>query len=221
LLSGRIGSVVKQAFSIFPSVLSAVVSTILVLFIGLYLAIAPGLYTTGLLKLVPAHKRERAREVLRTLGHTLWRWIGGRIFLMTTNGVLTTIGLWLLGVPLALTLGLLAGLLNFIPNLGPLLAGVPAVLLALLQSPMQALSVTALYFILQSLDGYVFTPLVQRRTVALPPALTIIAQVLMGVLTGSVGLMLATPLTAAVIVLVKMLYVEDILGEAVAVPGRQ
>jgi predicted PurR-regulated permease PerM len=128
---------------------------------------------------------------------------------MAINGTLTALGLWLLGVPLALTLGLLAALLNFIPNIGPIIAGVPAVLLALMHSPMQALYVVGLYLVLQSVDGYLLTPLVDRCTVSVPPALTLAAQMLL----GGLGLALASPLTAAAIVLVQKLYIEDTLGD--------
>jgi predicted PurR-regulated permease PerM len=120
-----------------------------------------------------------------------------------------------LGLPLAPTLGLLAGLLNFVPNFGPLIAAIPAVLIAFLHSPQQALSVALLYVGLQVLDGYVLTPLVDRRSVQLPPVLTISAQLLLGLLFGFVGLLLASPLTATVMLLVKMLYVEDVLGDPI------
>lgn len=111
-------------------------------------------------------------------------------------------------MPIALTLGLLTGLLNFIPNFGPLIAGVPAVLIALTISPQTALYVGLLYVAVQSIDGYIFTPLVNRRSVELPPVLTITAQVLLGVLVGSMGVVLAGPLTAMLIVIVRMLYLK-------------
>src|SRR5215470_1611026 len=125
---------------------------------------------------------------------------------------MTAFRLHLLGVPLPWTLGALTGSLNFIPNLGPIIAVVPAVILAFAQSPRQALYTLALNVILQSLDGYVFTPLMQRRTVALPPALTITAQVALGVLLGGLGALLATPLAAAALVIVKMLYLRETPG---------
>ncbi len=132
---------------------------------------------------------------------------------MVVNGILTAIGLWFLGIPMALSLALLAGVLNFIPNFGPLIAGIPAVLIALTISPQAALFVGLLYIVVQSVDGYVFTPLVNRRSVELPPALTISAQVILGVLVGGMGVVLAGPLTAMLIVIVRMLYVEDTLGK--------
>ena len=153
------------------------------------------------------------RDVLDAVGDTLRRWLVGRALLMVINGVCTAAGLWLLGIPLALTLGTIAGLLNFVPNIGPIIAGVPAVLIAWTHGPMPAFYVLLLYVALQSLDGYVLTPLIQQRTVSLAPALTIAVQVLFGVLAGTMGLLLATPVTAATLVLVRKLYLEDVLGD--------
>jgi predicted PurR-regulated permease PerM len=214
LLKGR-GGVLARVTGVVSTALGALVNVVIVVAVGLYLAADPRLYTSGLMSLVPPTSRPRAREVSAQLGSTLRRWLAGRLVLMASNAALTWAGLSLLGVPLALTLGLLAGLLNFVPNVGPVVAGVPAVAIALTQSPQQALYVLLLYVVLQSVDGYVFTPLVQRRTVALPPALTVAAQVLLGVLLGGMGVALATPLAAAALVLVRMLYVEDVLGGGV------
>jgi predicted PurR-regulated permease PerM len=213
------GGVLARVTGVFSTALGALVNAVIVAAVGLYLAADPRLYTSGLMSLVPPAGRRRAREVSAQLGSTLRRWLAGRLVLMAANAALTWVGLSLLGAPLALTLGLLAGLLNFVPNVGPFVAGVPAVLLALTQSPQQAVYVLVLYVVLQSADGYVFTPLVQRRTVALPPALTIAAQVLLGVLLGGAGVALATPLTAAALVLVRTLYVEDVLGGGAAAEG--
>ena len=210
----RRGNLLARVTGVFSSTLGFIANTVLVAFLGVYLAAAPGIYTRGLVRLFPMHRRARIAEVLQLVGETLRHWLVGRSILMVTNGVLTAIGLWIIGIPLALTLGVIAGLLNFIPNIGPLIAGVPAVLIAWTVGPMPALYVLLLYVVLQSLDGYVFTPLVQQRTVALAPALTIAAQVLFGVLAGTMGLLLATPLTAAALVLVRKLYLEDVLGDS-------
>lgn len=208
-----------QATGMFSATLNGFINLVVVLFVSIYLAANPGLYTGGFVRLLPQGQRQRGARVLSVLGHVLRRWLAGRFLLMGVNGVLTALGLLLLGLPLPWTLGILAGLLNFIPNLGPVIAAVPALLIALAQSPQQALYVFLLYLFLQSLDGYVFTPLVQRRTVALPPALTITAQVLLGVLLGSLGVLLATPLAASALVLVKLLYLRDTLHEEVTLPG--
>lgn len=198
---------------LFSTTLGVLANVVVIGFVGLYLAIKPELYVGGTIRLLPKKRRARMREVFAETGETLRHWLIGRVILMVLNGGLTALGLWLLGTPLALTLGILTGLLNFIPNIGPLIAGIPAVLIAWTQSPTQALYVFLLYLVLQNLDGYVLTPLVQERTVSLPPALTILAQLLLGVLAGTLGLLLATPLAAAALIFVKRLYVEDVLGD--------
>lgn len=132
---------------------------------------------------------------------------------MVLVGVLTTVGLWWLDVPLALTFGLLAAALTFIPNFGPVLSVVPPALLALADDPTRALYVGALYLAIQTVESYAVTPLIQRRTVSMPPALTITSQVVLGVLVGGIGVAVATPLTAAAMTVVRMLYVEDLLEQ--------
>lgn len=209
-----------EATGVFSTTLGALANVVIILFIGLFLAVEPRLYTDGLIRLVPIGRRARAREVLYAVGDVLQWWLVGKVVAMLVIGVLTALGLWLLGVELALTLGLIAALLTFIPNIGPVLALVPAVLLALLHSPTQALYVVLLYLAIQTVESYVLTPLVQRRTVSLPPALTISAQVALGVLLGGLGLVLATPLTVALLVLIQRLYIEDTLGDPVNVPGH-
>lgn len=209
----RGGNIVARVTGVFSTTFGLIADVVLVLFIGLYLAINPSVYVRGAVRLFPKARRERFTQVLGEIGLTLRHWLFGRALLMISNGVLTTVGLWLLGIPLALTLGVVAGLLNFVPNIGPIVAAVPAVLIGWTISPTYALYVLLLYVFLQNLDGYVFTPLVQERTIALPPALTIVAQLLFGVIAGSMGVLLATPLTAATVVLVRRLYQEDVLGD--------
>ncbi|MBA3322486.1 MAG: AI-2E family transporter [Pyrinomonadaceae bacterium] len=212
---GRGGNVLGRVTGLASTTLGALVNVVVVAVIGLYLAAQPDLYSGGIKRLFPFKYRARAGEVFGVLDEALWRWLLGRMGLMLSNGLLTALGLWLLGVPLALTLGLLAGLLNFIPNFGPFIAAVPAILIALLHGPRQALYVALLYFVLQMIDGYVFTPLVDRKSVELPPVLAITAQVLLGFAFGFIGLLLASPLTATMMLLVKMLYVEDVLGDPI------
>jgi predicted PurR-regulated permease PerM len=180
----------------------------IVLFVAVYVAADPDTYRQGLLRLVPPASRPRAEEVLARLGATLQRWLIGQLIAMVTIGTAVAVGLTLLGVPLALALGLLAGLLNFVPYLGPVLAFVPAALLALTEGVPTLLWVLGLYALIQALESYVVTPLIQQQAVALPPALIILAQVLLAVTVGWLGLLLATPLTAAVVVVIDMLYVE-------------
>lgn len=203
----------RNVRGLFSSTAGALAGLVIVLFLGLYLAIEPGLYRRGLLSLLPPARRARGRAVLDALGHTLQWWLLSKLVAMLAIGVLTTVGLWLLGIPLALALGLIAALLSFIPNLGPTLATVPALLLALQDGPARAAQVLALYLGIQAIESYALTPYIERKTVSLPPALTLLVQVALGVLVGGLGLILAAPLVAAGLVLVQMLYVEDVLGD--------
>jgi predicted PurR-regulated permease PerM len=145
------------------------------------------------------------------VGRTLRAWLVGQAVAMASIGVLTTLGLLALGIPLALSLGLIAALLEFIPFVGPVLSAVPAVLVAFAQSPMDAVWTALLYLVVQQVEGHVAMPLIQARAVALPPALTVAATVGMGMLFGFTGMLFATPLVAAAMVLVRMVYVEGLL----------
>jgi len=205
----------RQVLGVASSTVGAVGTIVLVAFLGLFFAIEPGVYRRGLLHLVPQGPRDRLDEVLVEAGDVLLAWLAGRLFLMAVIGISTWLGLLLLGVPLALALGILAGLLSFIPNLGPVISAVPALLIAATIDPMRAVWVGALYLGLQTVESYVLEPLVVKRTVALPPAANIAFQLLMGTWIGIVGITLATPLLVVLILLVSRLYVEDVLGDDV------
>ena len=185
----------------------------IIFFLGLYFAAQPGPYIRGLIKLVPVPGRPRAREVIRGIGHTLQWWLVGQLCSMTIVGVLTGLGLWLLGMPLALALAVLAALFSFVPYLGPIVSAVPAVLLAFTDSPQQALYVVLLYLAVQAVESNLLTPLVQQKAVELPAAMILFAQIMLGFLLGPMGVVLATPLAAMILVVVKMLYIEDTLGD--------
>lgn len=192
---------------------------IFVVFLGIYLATSPRTYRDGLATLVPPAGRDRAVEVLDRVGKVLRGWLLGQLVAMLIVGVLTWIGLAILGVPLALVLAFIAGLLEFVPIVGPVVAFVPAFLLALTQGGSTVLWVIGLYLAIQQLEGNVIVPLVQRRTVSLPPALTIAAVFVAGAAFGPVGMLVATPLAAVGLTLYEMLYRHDLLGEHVALPA--
>jgi predicted PurR-regulated permease PerM len=211
-ISGRLlgnldaGAILGGAFS---SISAAVTAVFLVLFVGVFLAFDPGLYHRGLLLLVPPARRQRADEVLRASLDTLWWWTLGRLFAMTVVGIATGIGLWFLGVPMAFTLGAIAGLISFVPTIGAVLAILPALLLAVQQGWSTVLYVFILYGCIQALENNVLTPLVQQKAVSVPPVILIVTQVLMGILVGIMGVVIATPLAALVIELVRELYVKE------------
>jgi predicted PurR-regulated permease PerM len=199
---------VQSLFSVTAAVLTGLA---VFLAVGIYLAANPALYTEILVRLFPIHRRDRIREVLDRLAHVLRMWLLGRAVGMVFVGVLTATGLFLLDVPLALALGLIAGLLDFIPNIGPLLAAVPAIVIAFTESPTLALYVVALYFVIQSLEAYLIEPLIEQKVVRIAPALNIIAQILLAMMFGFLGLLLATPLVVMLMVLVQELYIRDLL----------
>jgi predicted PurR-regulated permease PerM len=209
----QMGNMVPNAGLFFGGVIGALGNVIIILFVGIYFATSPYLYTNGFIRLIPKSKRSRAREVQQELGQTLANWLLGKAASMLIVGVATSVGLSMLGVPLALILGVIAGLLDFIPYLGPIMAGVPAVLLALSISPDLALYTMLLFVGIQLIEGYVLQPLIEAKAVDLPPALVIVMQLIFGTLFGFAGVALATPLAAALSVLVKMLYIEDVLED--------
>ena len=206
------GDVLSKVTGFFSTTFGALTNVLIVVALGAYLAANPAQYRHGFAQLFPVARRTRVTAILDELGTTLTWWLGAKFLSMSIIGALTWAGLALLGLPLALPLALIAGLLTFIPNIGPLLSLVPALLLALAESSAMALYVTLLYAGIQIVETYLITPFIQKRMVALPPALTLVTQVLAGVLAGGIGLLLAAPLTAAVMVLIRRLYIEDVLG---------
>jgi predicted PurR-regulated permease PerM len=217
--SGQGLSFLGKGMSLIGSTFGALGNVVIVVFIATFLAAQPQVYVEGLLSLVALKRRTRVRKVLETIGHVLERWLVGQAFLMLLVALATGAGLFFLGVPLALPLAILAGLLEFVPYFGPILAGVPAVLIAFSQGPDVAVKVIVLYVLVQSVLGYLVEPFVQHKAVYLPPAIIIFSQILLGLLVGGIGLAVATPLAAAAMVAVNMLYVEDVLGDKSAAGG--
>jgi predicted PurR-regulated permease PerM len=206
-------STLARVGGFFTSTIGAIASALVILFVGIYVSVAPGAYVRGFVRLFPLRRRGRVREVLGVTGATLRRWIAGRIASMLVVGVLTWIGLLAAGIPLALSLAVIAGLFAFVPYVGPVLAAIPAILVALVDEPVKALWVVVIYVLVQIVETYVITPLIQQRAVSIAPALLISIQILMGILYGGLGVLFATPLAVVVIVAVQMLYVEDVLGD--------
>ncbi|MBA3885767.1 MAG: AI-2E family transporter [Acidobacteria bacterium] len=205
--------VVDQAAGAAWRVVDGLIALVLVIFAGLYLAAHPQPYIRGVLRMFPLARRHRIGEVMYACGYTLRWWLFGQLLAMAVVGVLMGVGLAIIGVPLAFALGVLAGLFEFIPTLGPMLGLLPALLLALTQGSNTAFWVLGLYSVVQTFEAYLLTPLVQQRVVHLPPVVTIITQVFFAWTVGPIGLLIAVPLVAVIMVIVQMLYVEDFLGD--------
>lgn len=203
----------SAAAGFFTSTFGALGNLIIALAVGLFLAVSPAIYVRGLVKLTPLQRRPRVTQVLQETSSALASWLIAKITAMAVIGGLTTVGLWLIGIDLALVLGLIAALLSFIPNVGPVIALFPALLIALIGGSDQVIYVLVLYIGIQTFESYLLTPLLQQRMVDLPPALIIGMQVLLGFLAGILGVILATPLTAAAMVMIRMWYIEDTLGD--------
>jgi predicted PurR-regulated permease PerM len=215
------GKISSQALGFFATTFGVIAGIFIILFVGLYFCFTPQYYINGIIRLVPQNGRQRAGQIFSALDHTLGQWLIGRFIGMLMVSVSTFIGLYFLNVPVPLSLAVLAGILTFIPNIGPILAIIPAVLLGYTESPATAMYVILLYLLIQGIESYIVTPLIQQKAVSMPPVLTLTSLVIFGSTLGFLGLLLATPLTAAAMVLVKMLYIEDVLGETGGINGSE
>jgi predicted PurR-regulated permease PerM len=188
-------------------------NAVFIIFLGLFFAIDPAVYRDAVLLLVPPRRRKRVGAVLDESGEMLRHWLLGQALTMTVIFLVSWAGLWLAGIEPSFALGLQAGLFNFIPNLGPLVAGVAIVLAGLAMGVTGALSGLAIYVTIQILESYLLTPFIQERAIRVPPAFLFSSQLVMGFLFGFYGLALATPLAALARVFILRFYVEDRLGD--------
>lgn len=210
-LLGRTSEVLGQLSSTLFTTFNVLGNVLLVIVAGFFFALEPRLYRQDLIRLVPPTARPRAVAVMRELGSTLRAWLVGQLLAMTLVAMFTYLGLLLVGLPYALVLGVAAGLFDFIPFLGPVLGVLPALLIAFTgEGSSQAVWVLVVYVVVQQLEGNVFQPLIQKRAVSIPPAVLLLVLLTFGTLFGLLGLLVATPVTAVLIVLVKELYVRPL-----------
>ncbi|MEO8794443.1 MAG: AI-2E family transporter [Daejeonella sp.] len=198
-------SIAKQFFSSSFGILS---DSYIILLLGLFFTAGPLVYKKGIIKLLPPKAKGQGENLLDEIHKVLKNWIKGQLFGFVFIALLTGLALWIIGMPLILTLALVAGLMNFIPNFGPIIALVPAFLLALMQGSTTALLVVCLYTGIQIIQSAVTQPLIQKKMVNIPPALIIFGQVAMGLLGGFWGILLATPVVAIVMTLINKLYIQ-------------
>jgi predicted PurR-regulated permease PerM len=212
-LGAKVGGAKRFLFPFLTSTMEVIGGILIIVFLSIYIAADPDLYHGGIMKLFPRPRRKRAGEVLSAIAAVLRRWLITQLIAMATIGTVTTVVLLIFRVKAAFALGLLAGLFEFIPTVGPILSAVPAVAMGFLDSPEKAMFVGLAFFLIQFMENHLLIPLLMKGGVNVPPALTILSQALMALLFGFLGLMVAVPLLAATLVAVKMLYVENVVGE--------
>ena len=216
-----LGSLITPQFGgILSTTVGTIASLVLIAVFGIYFAVDPTLYLEGTARLFPQDRRDRVLSLFRSIGRALRSWFVGRFLSMVIVGVGTALGLWAVGVPLALPLGILAGLLSFVPNLGPIMAAVPGILVGLSVDPKIALWALLVYIGVQLLESYAITPVIQQRVVSMPPALLLAFQLLMGLSGGVIGLFMATPVLVGIVVTVQSVYLREILHDDIKLIGE-
>lgn len=201
----------QRAGSVVGAIVGGFGNLLLILFAGIYFAADPRLYRNGALRLLPPARRAQVGSALDDAGSALHRWLVAQLIVMAIVGTLTGVGLAALGVPLSLSLGLIAGLLEFVPVVGPIVAAVPGVLLAFAKGPDTAFYALLVYIAVQQIESNVLTPLIQRWSVDLPPVVALLSIVACGLLFGPLGVIFATPMAVVAMAMVQHLYVEDTL----------
>ena len=216
----QIGKIGEHFFAFFSSTLAVLGGLLLVVFVAVFVAVDARTYHRGLMHLFPHRMRSEAGEVLSATAATLRRWLLAQAVGMLVIGVVTTLVLLALGVEAAIALGIIAGLLEFIPFAGPILSAVPAVAMAFLDGPQMAVYVVIAYTVIQQVEANLLYPLLIKKGLEIPPVLTIVAQAVMSVVFGFIGLLVAVPMLATAMVPIKMLYVRDVVGDRVTLPGE-
>jgi predicted PurR-regulated permease PerM len=208
-LLSQLGGATRYFLPVLSSTLAVAAGLVLVLFLAIYLAIDPQLYRRGLVRLVPRAKRPRAEKMLSGIALTLRKWLVTQLIAMVVIGVVTTLVLLALNVRAAVPLGILAGLLEFVPTLGPILSAVPAIAMGFVDSPEKALAVTIAYVGIQFIENHLLIPILMKEGIDIPPALTIVMQALMAIVFGFLGLLVAVPLLATIMIGARIAAGED------------
>jgi len=203
------GAIARHAASATLALIGVAGGLIVLITIAIFAAADPAIYRQGFLILLPAGQRERVNKTLSAIARALRWWFFGQVVSMLVLGVTVAVGLMLIGVELWLSLGVLTALLTFIPFLGPIIAGIPIVIVGFTVDTQTGLIVLVFYLIVQNLEGNILVPMIQHRAVNMAPALLISMQVLMGMLFGAMGLILAAPVTVVGMVAVRELYVDS------------
>jgi predicted PurR-regulated permease PerM len=217
-IGGQMGGIARYLFGFFSSTFAALGGMLLTLFVAIFVAVDTRMYEDGLMHLFPHKARPRAREVLGATAAMLRRWLFTQFISMALIGVLTGGVLFAMGIEAAIALGIIAGILEFVPIVGPIMSAVPAVAMGFLDGPEKALYVALAYVVIQQVESNLLQPLLMQKGLELPPVLTIFTQGMLFLVFGFMGLLVAVPMLAAVIVPIKMLYVRDVVGDEVQLP---
>jgi predicted PurR-regulated permease PerM len=209
---------VNSVFGVSANLLGGLVVTIIT---GFYLAAQPALYRSGLSKLFPPQWRSNANETIDDIANALQLWLLGQLLQMLLIGALSTLAVWLIGLPSPLALGVIAGVAEFIPYVGPILAAIPAVLVATTKGLDAVLWTIIAYIIIHQVEGNLLAPIIQRHMVLIPPAVGLLGIVAIGFAFGTIAVIFAAPIAVILFVLVKKLYIRDTLGEKTAIPGEE
>ncbi|UYZ67508.1 AI-2E family transporter [Moraxella bovis] len=206
-------SIVGGLPAFFGGMLSGVGTFFVILVVGLFLALSPSVYTKSAIALVPKPYRDKGEYLLKRSYGAIEQWLIGQFVVMAFVGVATGVALWLMGIPFALAMGVIAFVLDFVPVIGPWLSAVPILLLVLIVSPDLLLWTLVMIVVVQQLESYVVAPMVQQRLIDLPPVALLLSQIIMGTLTGVLGVAMATPLMVVAIVWVQVAYVKFVLQD--------
>lgn len=220
-----LGSEARPALARAPGVALAMASgfatLLLVVVAGVFLAIHPQSSREGVLVMVPMARRARLREVLNACGAALNGWLRAQLVSMTLVGGLVGLGLWAIGVPAPVALGLITGIAQFVPIVGPIVSAAPALMLAAMQGGQTFWLTLALYAGVSQLEANIITPMVQKNLASLPVVLGIFAVVGLGIIFGPLGVLFATPLCLVAYTVITMLYRQDVLHDEDAhAPGQ-
>jgi len=212
-LTAFVGSLIKLSAHLLKAAIFTVAA-------GVYLAAQPAMYRKGAAQLFPPKRRAFVEETIDDIGRGLRLWLLGQALQMCMIGAITTVAVWIIGLPSPLGLGAIAGLAEFIPYVGPVLSSIPAILIAVTIGFYPALWTIVAYIVIHQLEGNVIVPLVQRRLVFVPPAVLLLSIVAVTEIFGMIGIIFAAPITVIAFVAVKKLYVRDSLGQPTKLPGE-
>jgi predicted PurR-regulated permease PerM len=219
-MGGEMPSLASLISNVLKLSVRFIAAFVIVIFAGIYLAAQSDLYRKGASYLFPRQSRSMAKETMDDIGRALRLWLLGQILTMLLIGVFSTIAVWLIGLPSPLALGAIAAIAEFVPYLGPIVASIPAILVATTKGFYPVLWTIIAYAIIHQAEGNLIAPIIQRRMVLVPPALLLLSIVAISLVFGSAAIIFAAPISVIAFVAVKKLYIREGLGQPTTLPGE-